>query len=600
MMRSMIRLFALILISQAPTALARDPATNVYFGDLHLHTRFSNDAFAFTTERTPDDAYRYAKGEAVPHIGGQPIRLAAALDFLAVTDHASSIGVLQSLIDPALAQPDHKVVKMVRSDDPMQRVQAYFEWTASLRGGAGDEIFENPELEARVWREIVTAADRHYAPGKFTTFAAYEWTSSPDGQTLHRNVIFADTEDLPLPFSAVDSQNPEDLWRYLERQRTRGLRVLAIPHNMNISGGLAFQLSTWDGKPFSAHYAARRTWNEPLVEIVQHKGASETHPALSPNDEFADFALYPDRTPPELKEGTSGRYAREALLQGLRYQAREGFNPFEFGFVGASDFHSGASAIEENNMTGSYGPGFGSTPQLRRFQERPWNDTPLTTRSAGGLSAIWARENTRQELFDALRRRESYATTGTRIRVRLFAGWNYPADLAERDDWVSDAYAGGIPMGGVLEGAQGEAPRLLVWASKDPASGNLDRIQVVKGWAADGRAHEKVYDVALADGRTVAADGTVASVGNTVDVATATFTNDIGDADLATLWQDPDFDPALPAFYYARVLEIPTPRWSTYDAVSLGIEPPPQVPPSIQERAYTSPIWYRPRGDGKK
>jgi len=602
-LRSRVALAAIVhlTVSIGVEVRGAEMPTHVYFGDLHVHTRYSNDAFALTNERTPDDAYRFAKGQALPHAGERLIRMHNPLDFLAVTDHAEYLGAFQSFTEIGYPHSDDELVKLVRSEDPIDGAQAYFAFSRALRGNRIPEVIERPELVPVVWKEIVDAADRHYEPGEFTTFAAYEWTASKDGSMMHRNVIFEDTEDLPLPFSSLDSGRPQDLWSYLERHRRRGVRALAIPHNMNYSGGFAFAVETYDGDPFTADYAARRVWNEPLVEVIQHKGASETHPLLSPNDEFADFELYPAAHKPQaletLGEGeSSGRYAREALINGVRLQAEFGFNPFQFGLVAASDFHSSASAVEENNFRGSYGFGFGATPRQRLFQERPWDETPLTLRSAGGLTAVWAPENTRQAIYAGLRRRETYATSGTRIRVRFFAGWDYEAALLEREDWVEAAYAGGVPMGSVIDARDDRAPRLLVWAAKDPASGNLDRIQVVKGWPEEGERREKIFDVALADGRKVRRDGSVPPVGNTVDVASATFTNEIGDAQLATVWEDPEFDPSVPAVYYVRVLEIPTPRWSTHDAVRLGVEPPDEVPATIQERAYTSAIWYLPDG----
>lgn len=593
-----------MLWADADAQRPEDPQTpeNVYFGDLHLHTRYSTDAFAFATWRTPDDAYLFAKGHGIPHVNGRLIQSNEPLDFLAVTDHAEFLGVFQWLAAGDSAEADHEAVRILRSDDATakERAQAYMAFAGAARSGGPPEQFQQPEVERTVWQEIIDAADRHYLPGEFTTFAGYEWSASAGGG-LHRNVIFADTRGLPFPFSARDSQNPEDLWTYLEQQRMRGIRVLAIPHNSNYSRGRMFELSTFDGGPLTAHYASRRMWNEPLVEIIQHKGTQETHPLLSPNDEFADFEiLTPDlpewlaNDPENSRHENSGRYVREALLNGTRLQSEEGFDPFQFGFVGASDFHSGVSGVEEYDMDGFYGSAFASTAKLRRNQEREWDPLPLSLRSAAGLTAVWAPENTRDALFDSMRRRETYATSGTRIKVRFFGGWQYPADLIERGDWVPAAYAGGVPMGGVLSGSENDAPRFVVWAAKSPRGANLDRVQIVKGWSEDGETLERVYDVVLSDGRELRADGSAPAVGNTVDVATATYTNEIGDAELAIVWEDPEFDPLLPSFYYARVLEIPTPRWTTYDAVELGLEPPEEVPATIQERAFTSPIWYVP------
>lgn len=569
-------------------------ATQAYFGDIHLHTRLSNDAFAFMTDRTPDDAYRFAKGEAIAQYGDTQIQLRAPLDFLAVTDHAESLGVLQSFLNPEHPSPQDPAVQMARSSDPATRFQAFYEWRQSRqRPDDAVSVFNDPSAVGSAWQEIVQSADRHYVPGTFTTFAAYEWTASKNMGNLHRNVIFEQTEDLPIPLPAEGSE-PEQLWAYMETNRARGVKSLAIPHNPNVSDGRMFALTDSYGLPLDAKYADRRNHNEPLVEVTQNKGTSETHPALSMNDEFADFELFTELLISNGKQGkVPGSYVRDAYINGVTLQKQKGYNPFMFGLVGASDYHSGTSAVEEDNMTGGNGPSQSATPALRR-STRSVLSTPPQFRSSAGLTGVWAQDNTREDIFAAFRRREVFATTGTRMQVRLFAGWTYPANLAEAADRVQSGYRGGVPMGSHLTNSEGRAPRLLVWAAKDPNSGNLDRIQIIKGWSEDGRGREQIYDVALSDDRHVSRDGTIASVGNTVDPKRATFTNEIGDATLATVWQDPDFDPQTPAFYYARVLEIPTPRWTTYDAAALGIAPPEGVPTSIQERAYTSPIWYLP------
>jgi len=569
-----------------------DTADNVYFGDIHLHTRYSNDAFAFMTSRTPDDTYRFARGESLEQIGGSHIKLHAPLDFMAVTDHAESLGVLYSFLNPDHPDSDNKVVQMARSKDPATRFQAFYEWRRSRRS---DEptVFDDPVAVSYAWQDIVAAADRHYEPGKFTTFAAYEWTASKNLGNLHRNVIFEHTDDLPLPLPAQNHE-PETLWSYMESHRQSGVDSLAIPHNSNVSDGRMFALVDSYGKPLNQAYAVRRNWNEPLVEVTQNKGTSETHPALSMNDEFANFELFTELLISNGKQGkVEGSYVRDAFGNGVRLQVEKGFNPFKFGLVGATDFHAGISAVEEDNSTSTTGDIARSAPtQATRLSVL---STPAEARSISGLTAVWAAKNTREEIFAAFRRREVYATTGTRLRVRFFGGWNYPTDLAHRSDRIAVAYASGVPMGRTLEKAGAQAPRFLVWASKDPNSGNLDRIQIIKGWTEDGTSREKIYNVALSDDRVTATDGTAPPVGNTVDVRRASYTNDIGDAELSAVWEDPDFDPSTPAFYYVRVLEIPTPRWTTHDAAMRGTSLPKGVPASIQERAYTSPIWYQPQ-----
>ena len=578
-------------------AMMASAAEHVYFGDLHLHTRYSNDAWSRAETRTPDDSYRFAKGEPLEHIGGTEIRLKTPLDFLGVSDHAEMLGAFHALAEPGHPDADSEVARQAASMDPDMRQQALMDWARSMRHIDPNPVLFNRPQEAGIWAEIVATADRHYAPGEFTTFAAFEWTAStPDFGNLHRVVVFEGTEDLPHPYSRVDSIHPEDLWSYLEAQRMRGVDAIAIPHNANVSNGHMFALTDSFGEPLNAHYAARRTWNEPMLEVTQHKGTSETHPVLSPNDEFADFEIYTRLLSSLAGERYSeprGSYVREAYLNGIALQATSGFNPFRFGLSGASDYHSGVSAIEEDNLSAASGPMSGGTPERR--MARPASG--MVT-GASGLTAAWADENTREAIFAAFRRRETYGTTGTRITVRFFGGWDFESSLVEAEDRTVRAYAGGVAMGGVLgdapsDGVPSGAPTFAVWAAKDARSGNLDRIQIVKGSVRGGVAEERIFDVALGGEDRRTADG-VRPVGNTVDLATATYDNTIGAATLAAVWEDPEFDPASPAFYYVRVLEIPTPRWTLHDSVATGIPLPEGVPATLQERAFTSPIWYLP------
>ena len=564
-MRVVTRLWPATLLAAGVAAQGPAVSENVYFGDLHLHTRYSNDAAIFGTTRTPDDAYRYAKGEAVPHVGGIEIRLRTPLDFLAVTDHAENIGRVQAGPDP------------------------------------------DPNLGQAVWADIVAAAVRHYAPGEFTTFAAYEWTVGTREGNLHRNVIFAGTDDLPFPFSRLDSDNPEDLWDFLDTQRAAGVEALAIPHNSNVSNGRMFALVDFAGAPMTADYAAQRLRNEPVVEITQAKGTSETHPVLSPNDEFADFELFPELLLANRAIGgdgpragvvrvdglVPGSYAREALVNGCGCRPSAGSTRSSSASSARPTSTPGTSAVEEDNMTSMSGDAVDATLE-ERLVTNTWSRLPFVARSAAGLTAAWANANTREELYSAFRRRETYATTGTRITVRFFGGWDYADDVLDGDDWVAQGYAGGVPMGGVLRGAEGDAPAFVIRAAKDPVAANLDRIQSLKGWSAGGETFEHIYDVALSDGREVGPTGKAPPVGNTVDVMRATYTNDIGAASLEAVWRDPDFDPDVHAVYYVRVIEIPTPRWSTYDTAAAGLPPRGDVMPTLQERAYTSPIWYMP------
>ena len=587
--------------SPAQTA-APNPLRNVYFGDLHVHTNFSYDAFLNGTRATPHDAYRYAKGEALTHPAGFEVRLDAPLDFYAVTDHASFLGMLPALTDPArdVSHPAGALVNDFVSGalDGDARAEARRDIRAYTLGLSQPP--HDPDVVRSAWRETVAAAEAHYEPGRFTTFVGYEFTGSPENQNLHRNVIFRGSAVPELPFSRLDSFNPEELWAWMDRNREAGIEALAIPHNSNGSNGLMFRLATYAGDPLDAGYAEVRTRNEPLVEITQTKGTSDTHPALSPNDEWADFEIWSYR----IGGGTTpsrpgGSYVREAYLNGLRLEEERGINPFRFGLVGATDSHAGAGALRESDFfTAGGAPQVGSSipfdpprPDGRRYAASPLG----ALRGASGLTGVWAEENTREAIFDAFRRRETFATTGPRMRVRFFAGYGYPDDLADDPDLIARAYAGGVAMGGELAAPGGRTPRFLVWASRDPSSAPLARLQVIKGWVDGGAAHERVHDVACSDGLRV--DETTHRCpdnGARVNLADCSVDEDAGAAELRTLWTDPDFDPAQRAVYYVRVLENPSCRWSTWDAVRAGVEPRPDLPATIQERAWSSPIWVAP------
>jgi len=589
---------ALGLALFAMPARAEDvPAKQVFFGDLHLHTRYSNDAFYLTTEEGLDDAYNYAKGKPVTRSNGDVVQMVVPLDFLAVTEHSEFIGALQSFTDPSHPlYDDPQLGALLRSHDSAERFKATAAFEKAAKAGDPPKGYDQKAVTVSVWDAIVKAADRHYAPGRFTTFAAYEWTAYVDGGNMHRNVVFKDTAHLPLPFSALDSDVPEEMWAYLERARGAGAEVLAIPHNSNVSDGRMLTATDSAGRAIDAAYAQRRSVNEPLIEITQSKGTSETHPDLSPEDAFAGYEIWPNLLKGYNKVGrVEGSYVRQGLMLGIDQQRTQGFNPLVFGFVGATDSHTALSSVEEGNLPGFGGAFYDPTPASRR-NRTVWNGLPYSAFGVSGLTGVWAEANTREAIFAALQRRETYATTGPRIWVRVFAGWDYAPGLLDKADWAAEAAAAGVPMGGILRGGpeRNGAPRLAVWAGKDPNGANLDRVQIIKGWTDENGPHEKIYDVALSDGRSVAADGSAPPVGSTVDVDHATYTNDIGAAMLKVVWADPDFDPRYPAFYYARVLEIPTPRWSTYDAAALAEKLPADTPPWIQERAFTSPVWYDP------
>jgi len=578
------------------------PNREAYFGNFHVHTGYSFDGYTNGSPTTPDDAYRWAKGEAIPGGGdGTPLKIGRPLDWYIVSDHAEYLGVFPKMEDPDSPLSKLPIAERVTSDDQKVAFEAYSEVLDNLSEGISDPDLSDPEVSATIWQEVVATADEHYAPGTFTTFPGFEWTSNPGKRNLHRVVFFRSSENVPsLPYSALDSDKPEELWKWMESTRGAGATVLAIPHNGNASDGIMFPEETsYGGSAVDEDYARVRMRNEPVYEITQIKGTSETHPSLSPNDEFAgfelwDYTLSADAKPPEHKRGG---YMREALIRGLKLDREGKGNPFKYGFIGDSDTHNAASTPEEDNYTGKFGmendphhrilgpPGFeeANKKQIREF-------------SSGGLAGVWAKANTREEIFDAVARKETFATSGTRMKVRFFGGFELTGETLGAEDWVTTAYAKGVPMGGDLTAApEGTAPTFLIVALKDPAGANLDRIQVVKGWVDEsGNTHEKIFDVALSGDRKAGADGRVPPVGNTVDVEDATYTNSIGDVELRSAWTDPEFDPSHPAVYYVRVLEIPTPRWSTYDAVKLGMDIPEGLPASIQERAWTSPIWYTP------
>lgn len=588
----------------ADTAVDGDAvAEHVYFGNFHVHTSYSFDALTNGANTTPADAYRWARGEAIPAAAAAGVmQIKRPLDFYAVSDHSEYLGVFKKMQDSTNPASQLPIAREITSKDKKVAFDAYARVLDTMSPGKADPALADPAIMKPIWQEVVRTADEYYEPGKFTTFPAFEWTSTPDMRNLHRVVVFESSKGVPeLPFSTNESEDPQDLWRYMDRARDNGATLLAISHNGNASDGLMFPAATADGEPLSAEYIEARLANEPLYEVSQIKGSSETHPSLSPNDEFAGFELWDyllSASTAAVPEHKKGGYARQAYLDGLSMAAEGGTNPYKFGLIGDSDTHNAAASVEEDNHTGKFA--FEGSPQKRLDGPLPGDDINnrrVREFSSGGLAAVWAPENTREAIYAALMRKETYATSGTRMKLRFFAGWDFSQETLGGGDWVEKAYATGVPMGGELTGAdKGQKPTFLISAMKDSAGANLDRIQVVKGWIEDGEQREAIFNVALSDGRVVGEDGSVPTVGNTVDPATATYSNDIGAAQLSAVWQDKDFQPDQHAFYYVRVLEIPTPRWSTYDARALGREPREDLPVSIQERAWSSPIWFTPKG----
>jgi len=578
----------------------RYPENIALFGELHVHTMNSPDAFMMNVRVGPEQAYRFARGEAIEHVGGDKVQLSQPLDFIAVTDHSEYMGILPQLYDPDSELASLEVARALTSENETQRQEALLGVLMTMGAGKPIPSLVEPELRYGIWQEYVELAERFYRPGEFSTLVGYEWTSSGalDEVNLHRNVIFRSSKVPEKPFSSFDSVDPRDLWQWLDEQREQGIEALAISHNSNLSNGLMFPDEVaFDGTPLDAEYAELRQRNEPLAEITQIKGSSETHPLLSPNDEWAGFEILGDLLGGRGTEGeVKGSYVRDAWLTGLQLEEAAGFNPYRFGVIGASDGHNATSPVEEDNYHGKIGVADG-TPEQRRGGS--FINKEHVRYSASGLAGVWAESNTREAIFDALARREVFGTSGPRIKVRFFGGWEWPQDILERHDAVRLAYAEGVAMGADLPGrdAAAEAPQFLVWAMKDPASAWLQRVQVIKGWVEEGEKQEQVYDVACSDGLEPDA-GTYRCPDNgaQVSLTTCDISRDKGATELQTLWRDPDFNPEQLAFYYVRVLENPTCRWSTWDSLRTGLPLSDSVPPTLQERAYTSPIWYRPQG----
>ena len=579
------------------------------FGDTHFHTNLSFDAGLVGTTLDVDAGYRFARGEKVISNTGQPVQLIRPLDFLVITDHAELIGLapmIQESSPALLADPWGRWVHERFNAGPEGRMEAFQDIIEA--GVKGINPFSSDDASRSIWIDFVEKADTYNAPGTFTAMTGFEWSTTPKGDNLHRVVIYRDGADKTsrtLPFSTFDDDDPEGLWGYLANYEDKvGGQAFAIPHNGNLSNGIMFSDRDFKGKKIDRAYAEKRIRWEPIIEVSQVKGDGETHPLLSPEDEFANYETWDasnlDGSAAKTEDMLQYEYGRSALKLGLEIGKRTGANPYKFGLSAASDSHTGLSTTREENYFGKYKKTEPS-PDRHNNDVIPADDPALRVMTsqevASGLTVVWARQNTRGEIFDAMKRKEVYATTGTRIRVRVFAGWDFSEYDVSRPDFIAEGYRRGVPMGGDLRNApSGAAPKFMIRVLRDPDGANLDRIQIIKGWLDNrGDAQERIYDVAVSDGRMIDADGRARqAVGNTVDIKTASFSNTIGDPMLAAHWVDPDFDADQDAFYYVRVLEIPTPRWTTYDAAFFGIPLPDTVPPTIQDRAYTSPIWYTP------
>ena len=591
----------------------RNFPTKVLWGDTHVHTSNSLDARAVGATLGPEEAFRFARGDEVVSSHGERVRLARPLDFLVVADHSDAMGAMNEIIagnpdlmrDPTLRDWSERINRGGR-----EAIEAAVEIVYAFAGVAGPpipEIVLDPKFAATVWQRYLDTAEQYNEPGIFSAIIGYEWTSTENGNNLHRNVLYRDGADMARqmnPYTTAESFNPEDLWRWMaDYEEKTGGDVLAIAHNGNLSNGTMFpnEINPATGQALTGDYAVNRIKWEPLYEITQIKGDGEAHPLLSPNDEFADYGTWDkNNLGPYAKaeEMLQREYGREALKNGLVLEQTLGTNPYQFGVVGSTDSHTALATADEDNFFGKLSHAEPSPERMHEplaefTDELYWDGWAVL---ASGYAAVWATENTREAIFDAMERKETYATTGPRMTVWFFGGWEFEASDAEQRAPGRIGYSKGVSMGGNLSSAPaGESPSFLIAALKDPYNGNLDRIQIVKGWVDDdGETQEQVYDVAWSGDRSIGQDGKLPPVGNTVDIENASWTNTIGAAELITVWEDPDFDPDQSAFYYARVLEIPTPFWTAYDAKFYGVEIPEEAPSMNQERAYTSAIWYTP------
>ena len=606
-----------------------DPNRTALFGDLHVHTKYSFDAYVFGTLASPHDAYRFAKGEGIDHPAGFEVRLKQPLDFYAVTDHAMFLGLVEaaadtttdfSKLDVALPLNDVNAPDNMTVRSLLSRLQGFGTFIPAMVAGIRDDSIDLDmvlEITRTAWRDTIDAAELFNDPGHFTTFIAYEYTSSSDDRgNLHRNVIFKGSDKIPaIPFSRFHSQNPEGLWDWMDGLREQGIESLAIPHNSNGSNGQMFKLVNWAGDPIDNAYAERRSRNEPLVEITQIKGTSETHPLLSSTDEWANFEIAPFRVATMQPSEPAGSYVRDALRRGLALEEQGIANPYDFGVIGSSDTHNAGESFDESTYVSKLGllssraklrgsvplnalesvvMGIAMPSARKEVDDESYVETATPTYGASGLAAVWAEENTRDSIYEAFRRKETFATSGPRIQLRFFAGYGFSDERLDSPDGVARAYANGVTMGGDLPAEAGQEPSFILWALSDALGAPLQRMQIIKGWLdAEGETFERVYDVACSGGDAV--DPTTHRCpdnGAGVDLSDCSYSRAEGAGQLHTHWRDPDFDPSERAFYYARVLENPTCRWSTWDSIRAGVSPRSDLAVTIQERAWSSPIHY--------
>jgi hypothetical protein len=583
---------AIPLVSQAQEAVTSNPLKEAYFGETHVHTGVSMDAFIAGTRLTPDDAYRFARGEEMM-VNGSMHSIKRPLDFAAVTDHAEFIGEAYSLMNEGAPGYDHPIAKAFREAPDLETaLKLYNDYVLVPLSGGGNphpEFFQGEEAIKSTWAKNFDATEKHYEPGVFTTIHAYEWTSAPGASNQHRNVFFRDNNVPDMPFSANEGSDPEQLWEWMQTQREQGRKVFAIPHNSNESKGLLFAEASLTGKPIDQEYAETRASMEPLIEMMQVKGNSEVIPNFWPNDEFADFENATSIQKYNGRGFIKENFVRYGLGRGIKYYEQLGVNPFKYGFVGGTDSHNGTpSNVEEDNYAvGSHGLAD------REPEGRAKNDLDgemmIADSNPGGLAAVWAESNTREAIWDAMQAKETFATSGPRMKVRFFAGQDFEEEYDSYEEMVKDGYDKGVPMGSNYTGE--EAPQFLVWAVKDPIGPNLDRIQIIKGWYEDGRMMDRVYNV-VASGKRMDKEGNVEPIDAPIDMETGAFNTEKGSAELMGVWTDPDFDPEVQAYYYVRVLQLPTARWTLYDEINAGVEYPEGVKRQLVERAWASPIWY--------